>query len=406
MVFLDDGEVAVLERGTFSVTDLHNMPKEKEVTELDWDAKEAQKGGHPHFMLKEILEQPESLENVIRGRLLPEEGSVKLGGLESVSEQLRGIKRISIIACGTAFFSAMTGKYMIEEYVGIPCDVDIASEFRYRKPIVTPDTAFLFISQSGETADTLAALHEVKRKGGLALGIVNVVGSSVAREIDAGIYNHAGSEIGVASTKAFTSQLVALAMLTVFLGRQRGMSLVMGRRIVEEIANLPKLVERVLLQKDNISELAKKYATFSNMLYMGRKYNYPIALEGALKLKEISYVHAEGYGAGEMKHGSIALIDDNFPTVAICPTDSVYEKMVSNIQEVKARGGSVIAVASEGNTEIADIVDDVIYIPKTLEMLTPILSVLPLQLFAYEIGVQRGHDVDKPRNLAKSVTVE
>ncbi|MCP6726847.1 MAG: glutamine--fructose-6-phosphate transaminase (isomerizing) [Patescibacteria group bacterium] len=406
MVFLDDGEVAVLESGTFTVTDLHNIKKEKEITELEWSAEEAQKGGHETFMLKEILEQPESIRNVIRGRLLPKEGAVKLGGLEEVEEKLRGMKRIHIIACGTAFFSAMTGKYMIEEYAGLSCEVDIASEFRYRKPIVSPDTAFLFISQSGETADTLAALREVKRKGGLTLGIVNTVGSSVAREITAGIYNHAGPEIGVASTKAFTSQLVALAMLTVFLARQRSMSLVLGKRIVEEIARLPDLVKQVLGQKEVIAQLAQKYASFSNMLYIGRKYNYPIALEGALKLKEISYVHAEGYGAGEMKHGSIALIDENFPTLAICPSDSVYEKMISNIQEIKARGGSIIAIASVGDKEIANLADDVIYIPKTIEMLTPILSVLPLQLFAYEIGVKRGYDVDKPRNLAKSVTVE
>lgn len=406
MVFLDDGEVVILQPGSFSVTDLQNIPRVKEVTELDWDVEEAQKGGYSHFMQKEIMEQPESIENVIRGRLLVKEGTAKLGGLERVEEKLRNIQRLHIIACGTAFLAAMTGKYMIEEYAGIPCEVDIASEFRYRKPIVSPDTAFLFISQSGETADTLAALREVKRKGGLTLGIVNVVGSSVAREITAGIYNHAGPEIGVASTKAFTSQLVALALLTLFLARQRTMSLVMGKRIAESIAVLPRLVEQVLEQGDVIREIAKKYAESDNMLYIGRKYNYPIALEGALKLKEISYVHAEGYGAGEMKHGPIALIDERFPTVAICPTDSVYEKMVSNIQEIKARNGPVIALATEGNEEIAELADEVIYIPKTLEMLTPILSVLPLQMFAYEVGVQKGYDVDKPRNLAKSVTVE
>lgn len=295
---------------------------------------------------------------------------------------------------------------MLEEYAGIPVDVDFASEFRYRKPIIDKDTASLFISQSGETADTLASLKEVKEKGGLALGIVNVVGSSIARETDAGVYNHAGPEIGVASTKAFTSQLAVLSLFTLLLGRQRQLSLVMGQRIAKEIARIPELVSQILSRASSIEALAQKYKGFENFLYIGRKYNYPVALEGALKLKEISYVHAEGYGAGEMKHGPIALIDENFPTIAICPSDSVYEKMISNIQEIKARNGKVIAIATEGNEDIKNIVDDVFYIPKTLEMLTPLLSVIPLQLFAYYMGVLRGHDVDKPRNLAKSVTVE
>jgi glucosamine--fructose-6-phosphate aminotransferase (isomerizing) len=358
-------------------------------------------------MLKEIMEQPESLANSLRGRLIIEKGLAKLGGLELIEERLREVERLNIVACGTAFLAGLVGEYMLEEYAGIPTETDLASEFRYRKPILDKKTAVIFISQSGETADTLAALREVKTKGCLSLGIVNVVGSSLARETDAGIYNHAGPEIGVASTKAFTSQLAVLALLTLYLGRQRGLSLVMGQRIAKEISRLPELAAETLKKtSEKVQKLAEKYHKFNNFLYLGRKYNYPVALEGALKLKEISYIHAEGYGAGEMKHGPIALIDENFPTLSLCPSDSVYEKMVSNIQEIKARKGKVIAIANESNQEIKNIVDDVIYIPKTLEMLTPILSVIPLQLFAYYVGVLKGHDVDKPRNLAKSVTVE
>src|SRR3989338_3830698 len=406
MVFLDDGEIAVIKESTFEVFDLQRNLKEKEVTELEWTLEEAQKGGYEHFMLKEIMEQPESIGNSIRGRILAEEGRARLGGLAEVEKSLREVQGLNIIACGTSLNAGLVGEYMLEEYAGIPVDVDFASEFRYRKPIIDKDTASLFISQSGETADTLASLKEVKEKGGLALGIVNVVGSSIARETDAGVYNHAGPEIGVASTKAFTSQLAALSLFTLLLGRQRQLSLVMGQRIAKEIARIPELVSQILSRASSIEALAQKYKGFENFLYIGRKYNYPVALEGALKLKEISYVHAEGYGAGEMKHGPIALIDENFPTIAICPSDSVYEKMISNIQEIKARNGKVIAIATEGNEDIKNIVDDVFYIPKTLEMLTPLLSVIPLQLFAYYMGVLRGHDVDKPRNLAKSVTVE
>ncbi len=406
MIFLDDLEVAVIKPDSFFVTDIYNHPKTKEITELEWTVEEAQKGGYPHFMLKEIMEQSETIENSTRGRLLKEEGKARLGGLESVEQRLRDIKRVNIIACGTSYHAGLAGEYMLEEYAGLPCDVDMASEFRYRKAIVDKDAAFIFISQSGETADTLAALKEVKEKGGLTLGIVNVVGSSVARETDAGVYNHAGPEIGVASTKAFTSQLAILSLLALFLGRQRDLSLIMGQRIVKEIGQLPQLISQTLKNASRIEALAQKYKRISNALYIGRKYNYPVALEGALKLKEISYIHAEGYGAGEMKHGPIALIEENLPTIAIVPSDSVYEKMVSNIQEIKARNGPVIAIATEGNEEIKKIADDVLYIPKTLEMLTPILATIPLQLFAYYIGTLKGYDVDKPRNLAKSVTVE
>jgi len=407
VIYLDDGDVAVLTPNEFFIQDINQNRIEKTVNEIDWNVEEAQKGGYAHFMIKEIMEQPESISNSIRGRLLLDSGMARLGGLESVKEKLREIKRFNIIACGTASYAGLVGRYMFEEYAGIPCEVDFASEYRYRKPILEKNTASLFISQSGETADTLAAIKEVKTKGGLALGIVNVVGSSVARETDAGVYNHAGPEISVASTKAFTSQLTVLALLTLFLGRQRDLSLVTGQRIAKEISLLPQLVKRVLGESQQcVKELAEKYKDAKNFLYIGRKYNFPIALEGAIKLKEISYVHAEGYGAGEMKHGPIALIDENFPTLAICPSDSVYEKMISNIEEIRARRGPIIALATEGNEDIKNLVGDVIYIPKTLEMLTPILAVVPLQLFAYHMAVLRGCDVDKPRNLAKSVTVE
>jgi len=407
VIYLDDGDVAVLTPNEFFIQDINQNRIEKTVNEIDWNVEEAQKGGYAHFMIKEIMEQPESIANSIRGRLLLDSGMARLGGLESVKEKLREIKRFNIIACGTASYAGLVGRYMFEEYAGIPCEVDFASEYRYRKPILDKNTASLFISQSGETADTLAAIKEVKTKGGLALGIVNVVGSSVARETDAGVYNHAGPEISVASTKAFTSQLTVLALLTLFLGRQRDLSLVTGQRIAKEISLLPQLIKRVLGESQQcVKELAEKYKDAKNFLYIGRKYNFPIALEGAIKLKEISYVHAEGYGAGEMKHGPIALIDENFPTLAICPSDSVYEKMISNIEEIRARRGPIIALATEGNEDIKNLVGDVIYIPKTLEMLTPILAVVPLQLFAYHMAVLRGCDVDKPRNLAKSVTVE
>lgn len=407
VIYLDDGEIAVLTPSQFSIQDLKQNKIEKEVSELDWDLQEAQKGGYPHFMLKEIMEQPESIANSIRGRLIVDSGLAKLGGLESVKERLRETERLNIVACGTAFYAALVGRYMLQEYAGLPCEVDFASEFRYRKPILGKKTTSIFISQSGETADTISALREVKEKGGLALGIVNVVGSSLARETEAGVYNHAGPEIGVASTKAFTSQLTVLSLLTLFLARQREMSLVMGQRIAKEISRLPEMANEILKNKSSeIKNLAEKYKQFNNFLYLGRKYNFPVALEGALKLKEISYIHAEGYGAGEMKHGPIALIDENFPIIAISPSDSIYDKMISNIQEIKARKGKIIAIATEGNEDIKNMADDVIFIPKTLEMLTPILSVIPLQLFAYYIGVSRGCDVDKPRNLAKSVTVE
>ncbi len=406
VIYLNDGEVAVLTPSQFQIFDLNQNKIEKTIEEIDWNLEEAQKGGFPHFMLKEIFEAPETVENAIRGRLILEDGLARLGGLANATEKLREIEKLIICACGTSYFAGLVGEYMLEEYVGIPVEVEYGSEFRYRKPILNGKTAFLALSQSGETADTLASLREAKRKGVLTLGVINVVGSSVARETDAGVYNHAGPEIGVASTKSFISQLTVLALLTLFLGRQRQLSQVMGQRIVRELKEIPEKIKIILSQASQVEKLAERYKNFNNFLFIGRKYNFPVALEGALKLKEISYIHAEGYGAGEMKHGPIALIDENFPTVAICPSDSVYEKVVSNIEEIKARNGVVIALATEGNEDIKKLADDVIYIPKTLEILTPILSVIPLQLFAYYMGVLRGCDVDKPRNLAKSVTVE
>lgn len=400
IINLDDYEIATITSKDLSIL------KKKVPQTLELDLTKAEKGDYPHFMLKEIMEEPEAIENAIVGRLIAEEGMVKLGGLERVQEKLRKINSLFLIACGTSNFAAMIGKYMLEEYAGIPTEVEIASEFRYRKSLLDKNSVAIFISQSGETADTLAALREVKKKGILALGITNVVGSSQARETDAGVYARSGPEIAVASTKAFLGQLATLTMITVYLGRQREMSLIMGKRIISELTRLPELARKVLKNAKQIETLAQKYKGFKDFWFIGRKYNFPIALEGALKLKEISYLHAEGVTGGELKHGSLALVDENFPTIAICTSDSVYDKMVSNIEEVKARNGIVIAIATEGNTEIEEIVNDVIYVPKTLEMLTPMLSIIPLHLFAYYTAVLLGYDVDKPRNLAKSVTVE
>jgi glucosamine--fructose-6-phosphate aminotransferase (isomerizing) len=329
-----------------------------------------------------------------------------LGGLSAVKDRLKEVDRVIIISCGTSYYAGMIGEYMLEEYAEIPTEVEYASEFRYRKPLLNEKTMVVAISQSGETADTLEAIREAKMKGALTIGIVNTVGSTIARETDAGIYNHAGPEIGVASTKAFTSQLSILVLLTLSLARQRKMSFVMGKRIAEELKILPELIEKILKKSDDIKKIAEKYKKYDNWLYLGRKYNFPIATEGALKIKEISYVHAEGYPAGEMKHGPIALIDEKFPSLFVCPKDSVYEKVVSGIEEIKARSGKVLVIATEKDKEIAKLADDVFFIPKTLEMLTPIISVIPLQLFAYYVGIGKGFDVDKPRNLAKSVTVE
>ncbi len=406
IIYLNDGEYGVLTRSGFRIADLNRKPVQKEQCLVEWTLEEATKQGHPHFMLKEIFEEPEAVMNSSRGRLIAKEGKAKLGGLESASAELKKINRIILTGCGTAYYAAMLGKYMFEEYAGISAQAENASELRYSCPVFSSDTAFLSISQSGETADTLAAIREAKKKGLLTLGITNVVGSTISREVDAGVYNHIGPEIGVASTKAFISQLIILLLMTLYLGRERKMPANVGKKIAREIALLPAKMRRIFRAKEKIEKIAVKYSKYDNFLYLGRKYSFPIALEGALKLKEISYSHAEGYSAGEMKHGPIALIDENFPSIFIAPRDSVYEKMLGNMEEIKARNGKIIAIATEGDANVKKIADDVIYIPKTLELTSPLLSIIPLQLFAYYMAVLRGCDVDKPRNLAKSVTVE
>jgi glucosamine--fructose-6-phosphate aminotransferase (isomerizing) len=406
VVYLADQEMAVLTPEGFRTMTIDNESVDKEIEEIAWDLEMAEKGGYEHFMLKEIFEQPRSLENAMRGRLIEETGEARLGGLNIPEERLRGLKRIIITACGTSWHAGLIGEYMLEEFARIPVEVEYASEFRYRSPIIEEDTLVVVISQSGETADTLAAMREAKRKGAKALGICNVVGSTIAREADGGIYIHAGPEIGVASTKAFTSQITVLAILTLLLARQRSMSQAEGQEMVRALRKIPGLVEQCLAKADEIQRIAKAYKSHSNFLYLGRGYNFPIALEGALKLKEISYIHAEGYPAAEMKHGPIALIDKNMPVVFIATRDAAYEKILGNLQEVKARHGRIIAVASDGDTVIAEKADHIITIPRTIDALMPIVAVVPLQLLAYYMAVERGCDVDQPRNLAKSVTVE
>jgi len=410
VIYLDDGEFAEIYRDKYLVKNISDKKIEKEIHEINMSIDEIDKGGYPHFMLKEIMEQPESTQNSMRGRLLLDEGEAKLGGLTDVIDRLVNSKRIMISACGTSWHAALVGEYMIEQYARIPVEVEYASEFRYRNPILSADDSILFISQSGETADTLAALREAKSKGALALGICNVVGSTIARESMSGVYIHAGPEIGVASTKAFTAQLVVLAvvlaLITLLISKRKGLPSSEGKKITKALSEIPKQIEQILLLNDEIEKIADEFKDAHNFLYLGRGYNFPVALEGALKLKEISYIHAEGYPAAEMKHGPIALIDEDMPVVFIAPKDSTYEKILSNIQEVRARGGRIIAVADNGDGEIDKLVDYTIKIPRTIEMLTPILTSIPLQLLAYHIAVKKGLDVDQPRNLAKSVTVE
>jgi glucosamine--fructose-6-phosphate aminotransferase (isomerizing) len=406
IIYLNDGEIAIVTPDKYQIKNLNFEVLNRNPEKIEWEEEKAQKGGYEHFMLKEIMDGPEVVRNALTGRLLVDEGNAKLGGLKDVEDKLKKIKRIIIVGCGTAYYSGLVGEYMIEEYAEIPVEVEIASEFRYRNPVIDKDTAVIAVSQSGETIDTLSAMREAKMKGALALGIVNVVGSNIARETDAGIYNHAGPEMSVASTKAFISQITTLSLLSLFLGRQRGLSLSKGSELAKELFQIPDKIKKILDNKENIKKIAEKYCKYEDFLYMGRKYSYPIAFEGALKLKEVSYVHAEGIGAGEMKHGSIAMIDKAFPTVAIVPSDSVYEKTLSNIQEIKTRSGIVLAIATEGDEKIKQLVDDVIYIPETIEAFSPLLSVVPLQLLAYYFATYKGYNVDRPRNLAKSVTVE
>ena len=406
VVYLEDGEIAEVYRDRFCTKNIEDEEIQKEIIEVTMSIEQIDKGGYSTFMLKEIMEQPESVMNSMRGRLVHDDGTSKLGGLESVLDRITNSKRFIICACGTSWHSGMVGEYMFEQYLRIPTEVEYASEFRYRNPIIHPDDTIFFISQSGETADTLAAMKEAKRKGALVVGICNAVGSSMARDSDAGVYIHAGPEIGVASTKAFTAQLSVFALITLLLARKKDMSLIDGQKLVEEFQTIPEKIKKILQLEKQIEVIAEEFKNAKNFLYLGRGYNFPVALEGALKLKEISYIHAEGYPAAEMKHGPIALVDENMPVVFIAPKDSTYDKIVSNIEEIKARKGKVIAIATEGDDDIDRLADYVIKIPETIRMLMPILSVIPLQLLAYHIAMKKGLNVDQPRNLAKSVTVE
>jgi glucosamine--fructose-6-phosphate aminotransferase (isomerizing) len=407
VVFLEDDDVATITRDGYEVKTLGDEIVEHDIELITYDIEQIEKGGFEHFMLKEIHEQAQTIMDSMRGRLISDKGTAKLGGLREVMPVLNNARRIIITACGTSWHAGLVGEYMLEHYARIPVEVEYASEFRYRDPIIHEDDVVIVISQSGETADTLAALREAKKRGATVIGICNVVGSTIARETHAGVFIHAGPEIGVASTKAFTSQLVALSLLTLMLGRNRGfISIDEGKQFAAELLSIPAKVSEILRDTSEIQDLARTYAHVNNALYLGRGYNFPAALEGALKLKEISYIHAEGYAAAEMKHGPIALIDENMPVVFIAPQDRVHEKIISNIQEVKARRGQVIAIVNHEDDVISGMADHTICIPRTVDFLTPLLTSIPLQLLAYYIAVNRGCDVDQPRNLAKSVTVE
>jgi glucosamine--fructose-6-phosphate aminotransferase (isomerizing) len=406
VIYLSDGELAILTRDHYVVKTIENVEQEKKITELDFSLDKIEKGGYEHFMLKEIFEQPEVMRDVMRGRVRVDEGLVHLGGIQDYLDSLKQAKRIVICACGTSWHSALIGEYLIEEFARIPVEVDYASEFRYRNPIVSADDMVIVISQSGETADTLAALRLAKEKGAMVMGICNVVGSTIARETMCGMYTHAGPEVGVASTKAFTAQVIVLFMLAVALSKGRTMSQEEIHLNLRELAEVPDKVARILEQNDAIKEIAVKLKDARNALYLGRGYNFPVALEGALKLKEISYIHAEGYPAAEMKHGPIALIDEDMPVIVIATRDNTYSKILSNIEEVRSRKGRVIAIASEGDREIERLTKDVIYIPQASATVLPLLTVIPLQLLSYHVATLRGCNVDRPRNLAKSVTVE
>ena len=407
VVYLDDGEMAVLTREGYRVRTLDTARISKPIAQIEWDLATIERGGYAHFMLKEICEQPESLRNTLRGHLLEDEGTARVSGLNLSDEQLAKIQRVVITACGTSWHSGLIGEYMLEEMARLPVEVEYASEFRYRNPVVDEHTLVIGVSQSGETADTLAAIREAKHRGARTIGVVNVVGSTIAREVDGGIYLHAGPEVGVASTKAFTSQVAALALISLRIARLRSLSILQGRQIIQALKCLPDQMAEILERSEEIERLAERFlSTTHNALYLGRGVNFPVALEGALKLKEISYIHAEGYPAAEMKHGPIALIDENMPVVFIAPRDAVHPKIVSNIEEVKARGGKVIALINPGDAEIDRLAEATFEIPETLDLLTPILTSIPLQLLAYYVAVRRECNVDQPRNLAKSVTVE
>lgn len=406
VIFLDDGEVAEVTPDSLTITSLASGVIDKHVEHIDWDEAQAQMQGYPHFMLKEINDQPTVLKDAIRGRYNTEDGTAHLGGLNMSIEQMHGINRIVLIACGTASYAAMVGKYAFERLTGIPTEVDVASEFRYRDPIVDNHTLVFGISQSGETADTIAALREAKRKGAFVRGIVNVVGSTIARETDGGTYIHAGPELAVASTKAYTNMVAILFLYALQFGRLKRVTLATGERLLRALSEIPDKMRVVIEQSDRIKELAEKYRESKSIIYLGRGINFPVALEGALKLKEISYIHSEAFAGGEMKHGPIALLSRDVPVIAIMTSNQLLEKMRSNIEEVKARLSPVIIVATAGDPKAAELSDEVIYVPATMELLEPLLNTIPLQLFAYHAAVALGRDVDRPRNLAKSVTVE
>ena len=406
VVYLQDGECAVIKKDSYKITTIKGESRERAPETVEWDVESVQKNGYDHFMLKEIFEAPQVIENTIRGRLLVEKGRAKLGGLEPVLEELADLNRLMIIGCGSAYYAGQVGRYMLEEYANLPVEVELGSEYRYKKNIPDKKSAVLAVTQSGETADTLASLRSAKRQGLLALSVVNVVGSTIARESDAGVYNHAGPEVAVASTKAFISQLTVFVLLTLLIGRERGMTEEEGEEIARQLQQLPDIISEYLQKTEDIKKVATKYAKYRDAMYIGRKLHTPIAHEGSLKLKEVTYIHAEAYAGGELKHGSIAMLDENFPIIALAPQDDVYEKMVSNIEEARARKAPILMITTEGNYRATDIADDVLYIPKVHPILQPIVTTIPLQLLAYYIGVEKGLNVDRPRNLAKSVTVE
>ena len=406
VVYLEDGECAVVTKDSYEILTSTGERKDTQPETVEWDMEAVQKQGYEHFMLKEIFEAPEVLENTLRGRLMPERGRAKLGGLEGVLDTLTKLNRLVIVGCGSAYYAGEVGRYMLEEYAGLPVEVELGSEYRYKRNLPDKNSAVIAVTQSGETADTLASLRSAKDQNLLTLGIVNAVGSTIAREADAGVHNHAGPEIAVASTKAFISQLTVFVLLTLLIGREKGLSREEGKEIATDLQALPDVLRAYLKNTDDVKQVAKKYAKYRDAMFIGRKFHTPIAYEGSLKLKEVTYTHAEAYAGGELKHGSIAMLDEQFPVIALAPQDDVYEKMISNIEEVRARQAPVLAIATENDTKIKSVASDVLYIPKVHPILQPIVSTIPLQLLAYYIGVEKGLNVDRPRNLAKSVTVE
>ncbi|EKD42862.1 MAG: hypothetical protein ACD_72C00550G0001, partial [uncultured bacterium] len=406
VVFLDDGEVAEITPDSLNIYNVESCKVDKHVEKIEWDEAEAQKQGHAHFMLKEIFDQPTVFKDAIRGRYNLTDGEAHLGGLNMTDAEMHQVKRVVMLACGTAYYAGLVGKYAFERLAGLPTEADVASEFRYRDPIIDKHTLVFAISQSGETADTIAALREAKRKGAFVRGIVNVVGSTIARETDGGTYIHAGPELAVASTKAYTNMIAVLVLYALQFGRLNRVSVATGERLLNALMEIPQKMKMVLDQNDKIKEIAEKYKNYKNCIFLGRGVNYPVALEGALKLKEISYIHSEGYPGGELKHGPFALLCPEFPVIGIMTKNQLYEKMRSNIQEVSARKAPVILIATEGDEEAKELADDVIYVPATMELLEPLINTIPLQLLAYHTAVALGKDVDRPRNLAKSVTVE